>query len=59
MQLEKSPELGAEQRLGLGPDVYATDGYVRSMPTVASRELRNDTAGVLRRVQAGRTSRSR
>jgi prevent-host-death family protein len=23
------------------------------MPTVASRELRNDTAGVLRRVQAG------
>ncbi|BBY95669.1 antitoxin [Mycobacterium gallinarum] len=27
--------------------------YSRSMSTVASRELRNDTAGVLRRVQAG------
>lgn len=27
--------------------------YARSMSTVASRELRNDTAGVLRRVQAG------
>ena len=27
--------------------------YVRSMSVVASRELRNDTAGVLRRVQAG------
>lgn len=27
--------------------------YDRSMATVASRELRNDTAGVLRRVQAG------
>ena len=27
--------------------------YGRSMSTVASRELRNDTAGVLRRVQAG------
>jgi prevent-host-death family protein len=27
--------------------------YIRSMPEVASRELRNDTAGLLRRVQAG------
>jgi len=27
--------------------------YVRSVPEVASRELRNDTAGLLRRVQAG------
>ena len=27
--------------------------YSRSMSTVASRELRNDTAGVLRRVEAG------
>ena len=27
--------------------------YACSMSTVASRELRNDTAGVLRRVQAG------
>jgi prevent-host-death family protein len=27
--------------------------YDRSMSEVASRELRNDTAGVLRRVQAG------
>jgi prevent-host-death family protein len=27
--------------------------YVRSMAVVASRELRNNTAGVLRRVQAG------
>jgi prevent-host-death family protein len=27
--------------------------YSRSMSTVASRELRNDTASVLRRVQAG------
>lgn len=27
--------------------------YDRSMSTVASRELRNDTAGVLRRVEAG------
>ena len=27
--------------------------YSRSMTRVASRELRNDTAGVLRRVQAG------
>ena len=27
--------------------------YARSMPEVASRDLRNDTAGVLRRVQAG------
>jgi prevent-host-death family protein len=27
--------------------------YDRSMSMVASRELRNDTAGVLRRVQAG------
>lgn len=27
--------------------------YGRSMSTVASRELRNDTAGVLRRVQDG------
>ena len=27
--------------------------YSRSMSVVASRELRNDTAGVLRRVQAG------
>jgi prevent-host-death family protein len=27
--------------------------YIRSMPEVASRELRNNTAGLLRRVQAG------
>jgi prevent-host-death family protein len=27
--------------------------YVRSVAEVASRELRNDTAGLLRRVQAG------
>jgi prevent-host-death family protein len=27
--------------------------YSRSMTVVASRELRNDTAGLLRRVQAG------
>jgi prevent-host-death family protein len=27
--------------------------YIRSMSEVASRELRNDTAGLLRRVQAG------
>jgi len=27
--------------------------YARSMSEVASRELRNDTAGLLRRVQAG------
>lgn len=27
--------------------------YSRSMAVVASRELRNDTAGLLRRVQAG------
>lgn len=27
--------------------------YVRGMSTVASSELRNDTAGVLRRVEAG------
>jgi prevent-host-death family protein len=27
--------------------------YSRSMPEVPSRDLRNDTAGVLRRVQAG------
>jgi prevent-host-death family protein len=30
-----------------------TYGYDRRMSEVASRELRNDTAGVLRRVQAG------
>lgn len=30
-----------------------TECYICSMSTVASRELRNDTAGVLRRVQAG------
>jgi len=29
------------------------NGYVCRMPEVPSRELRNDTAGVLRRVQAG------
>lgn len=27
--------------------------YIRSMTEVGSRDLRNDTAGVLRRVQAG------
>ncbi|BBY53480.1 antitoxin [Mycolicibacillus koreensis] len=27
--------------------------YIRSMSEIASRELRNDTAGLLRRVQAG------
>lgn len=39
------------------PDDRATDMlqkcYSRSMTTVPSRELRNDTAGVLRRVQSG------
>ena len=29
------------------------NGYACSMPEVPSRELRNDTAGVLRRAQAG------
>jgi prevent-host-death family protein len=29
------------------------NGYICSMSEVASRELRNDTAGLLRRVQAG------
>lgn len=31
----------------------ATDVYTPVMGTIASRELRNDTAGVLRRVQDG------
>jgi len=31
----------------------ATDGYDEDMADVPVRELRNDTAGVLRRVQAG------
>ncbi len=33
--------------------VQLRNGYTRSMSELPSRELRNDTAGVLRRVEAG------
>lgn len=39
--------------VNLGPPQLPRNGYICRMSEVASRELRNDTAGVLRRVEAG------